>query len=107
MATVSNSYRRRADGPCSHSGDTCCEILFTVALGTVGFDVLFPLQAGEKILAPRLLGDIAKERIGPIVIGAMGVMLGETAALPVMADGAAEIIEFVTPLPATRILAIP
>ena len=75
------------------------EILRGVALGAVGLHVVFALELGSEILAPGGLGHVAGERLGPELILAVAVLGFEAAALAVVADGAAEVGEFVAALP--------
>ena len=70
-----------------------------MALGAVGLHVIFALQLGGEILAPGGLGHVAGEGLGPELILAVTVFGFEAAALAVVADGAAEIGEFVAALP--------
>ena len=76
------------------------EILVGVALGAVGFHVFRALELGREVLAPVGLGHIAQQRLGPEFVFAVAVERLQAAALPVVADGAAEIGELVAALPA-------
>ncbi len=58
-----------------------------------------PLELGSEILAPGGLGHVPGERLGPELILAVAEFGFEAAALPVVADGAAEVGEFVAALP--------
>ena len=76
------------------------EILAGVALGAVGLHVVLALELGSEILAPGGLGHVAGEGLGPEFVLAVTVFGFEAAALAVVADGAAEVGEFVAALPA-------